>query len=78
MAQLHEINRAPDRKTSCTGSWVLDTGVIEQGAPLPLLGVSRKGGVNDGLGRVSGGNERVREHKIVFAMQNCGYAIAEP
>ena len=29
------------------------------------MGVSRKDGVNDGVGRVSGGNERGREHKIV-------------
>ena len=61
MAQLHEIGRAPDLETVCTGSWVLDTGVTEHGAP--LMGVSRKGGVNDGVGRLSGGNERGLKHK---------------
>ena len=61
MAQFHEIDQATDRETSCTGSWVLDTGVTEHGAPLP--GVSGKDGVNDGLGRLIGGNERVREHR---------------
>ena len=63
MAQLHEIDRAPDRGTACTGIWVLYTGVTEKGGP--LLGVSRKDGVNDGVGKVSGGNERGREHKIM-------------
>ena len=62
MAQLHEIGRAPDLETVCTGSWVLDTGVTEHRAP--LMGVSRKGGVNDGVGRLSGGNERGLKHKI--------------
>ena len=38
-------------------------GVTEHGSP--SLGVSRKDSVNDGVGRVSGGNERGREHKIV-------------
>ena len=38
-------------------------GVTEHGAP--SLGVLRKDGVNDGLGRVSNSNEQVCEHKIV-------------
>ena len=63
MAQLHKIDQASYRKTERTGSWVLDTGVTEHGAP--SLGVLRKNGVNNGVGRVSGGNERGREHKIV-------------
>ena len=63
MAQLHKIDRAPDRKMARTGSWVLDTGVTEHGAL--SLGVLRKDGVTDGIGRVSGGNERGRIHKIV-------------
>ena len=37
--------------------------MTEHGAP--SLGVSRKDGVTDGVGRVSGGNERGREYKIV-------------
>ena len=63
MAQLHKIERAPDRKTACTGSWVLDTGMTEHGSP--SLGVSRKYVINDGVGRVSGGNERGSKYKIV-------------
>ena len=63
MDQLHETVRALDHKTARTGSWVLDTGVTEHGAL--LLGVSRKDGVNGGVGRVSGGNGRGRKHKIV-------------
>ena len=39
-------------------------GVTEHGAL--LLGISREDGVNDVVGRVSGGNERGREHKIMF------------
>ena len=49
---------------SRTGSWVLYMGVTEHGAL--LLGISREDGVNDVVGRVSGGNERGREHKIMF------------
>ena len=63
MAQLQKIDWAPDRKTARTGSWLLDTGVAEHGSP--SMGVSGNCGVNDRVGRVSGGNERVREHKIV-------------
>ena len=63
MAQLHKIDRAPDRETARTGIWVLDTGVTEHRAS--SLGVSRKDGVNDSVGRVSGINERGCEHKIV-------------
>ena len=63
MAELHKIDRAPDRKTERTGIWVLDTGVTEHGAP--LLGVLRKDGVHDGVGRVIGSNEQGCEHKIV-------------
>ena len=63
MAQLHEIDRAPYRETARRGVWVLDMGVTEHGAL--SLGVSRKDGVNNGVGRVSGSNERGREHKIV-------------
>ena len=63
MAQLHEIEWAPDRKTARTGIWVLDTGATEHGAL--LLVVLRKDGVTDGIERVSGGNERGRKHKIV-------------
>ena len=37
-------------------------GVAENGAP--LLGVSSKDGFNAGVGKVSGGNEWCREHKI--------------
>ena len=55
MAQLHEIDLAPGRETARTGRWVLDTGVTEHGAP--PLGVSRKDGVIDSVGRVSSGNE---------------------
>ena len=62
-AQLHRIDRAPDRETAHTGSWVFDTGVTKHGAP--SMGVSRKDGVNDLVGRVSGGNEQGREHKSV-------------
>ena len=62
MDQLHKINRAPDRETVCTGRWVLDTGVTEYGAP--SLGVLRKDGISNVVGRVSGGNEHGREHKI--------------
>ena len=54
MAQLHQIDWAPDREKARTGSWLLDTGVTEHGAP--FLGVSRKYGVSDSVGRVSGGN----------------------
>ena len=61
MAQLHKIDWAPDCEMACTGSWVLDTGMTENGAP--LMGVLRKYGVKEGVGRVSGGNEQVREHK---------------
>ena len=42
---------------------MLATGVREHGGT--SLGVSRKDGINDGVGRVSGGNEWGREHKIV-------------
>ena len=63
MDQLHEIDRAPDRKTARTRIWVLDTGVREHREP--FMGVSRKDGVNDGVGRMGGSNEQVREHKIV-------------
>ena len=63
MSQLHKIDRAPDRETACMGSWVLDTGVAEHGSP--YLGVSRKDGVIDGVGRVRVINERGRKHKIV-------------
>ena len=63
MAPLHKIDRAPDRKTARTGSWVLDTGVTEHGAPLVV--VSRKDGVNNGVVRVSDGNEWGHKHKIV-------------
>ena len=63
MAPLHKIDRAPDRKTARTGSWVLDTGVKEHGAPLVV--VSRKDGVNNGVVRVSDGNEWGHKHKIV-------------
>ena len=31
----------------------------------PLLGVSRRDGITDGIGRVSGGNARGRKDKIV-------------
>ena len=31
-----------------------------------MLGVSRKDGINDGVGRVSDGNEWGHEHKIVY------------
>ena len=65
MYQLHKINWAPYHKTVRTGIWVLDTGVTEQGDP--LLGVSRKDGVTDIVGRVSGGNERGHKHKTVSA-----------
>ena len=63
MAQIHEIEWEPDRKTARTGSWLLDTGVTEHGSL--SLGVLRKDGITDGVGRVSGGNEPVRKHKIV-------------
>ena len=63
MAQLHKIDRAPDREMARTGSWVLDMGVTEHGEL--LLVASRKDDGNDGVIRVSGGNERGREHKIV-------------
>ena len=77
MAQLHEINRAPDRKTSLTRSWVLDTGVTEHGSP--SLGVSGKDVINNSVGRVSGGNEQGREHKMYpLTMRTRGSAIAEP
>ena len=42
---------------------MLATGVREHGGT--SLGVSSKDGVTGGVGRVSGGNERGREHKIV-------------
>ena len=63
MAQLHKIDRAPDRKTACTGIWVLDTGMTKHGAP--SLVVSKNNGVNGGVGRVSRNNKRDRKHKIV-------------
>ena len=63
MDQLHEINRDLDRKTAHMGHWVLDTGVTEHG--YPLLGISRKDGVNDDVGRVSVVNELGREHNFV-------------
>ena len=63
MAQLHKIDQAPYRKTARTGSWLLDTGVMEQGDP--FLGVSGKDGVTNGLGRVRGGNAWGRKHKTV-------------
>ena len=63
MAQLHKIDRAPDRETACMWIWVLDTGVTGNGAP--LLGGSRKDGVTDGVGRASGGNEWGRKPKVV-------------
>ena len=63
MAQLHEIEWAPDCETSRIWIWVLDTGVTEHGAP--SMGASRKYGVTDIVVRASGGNERVRKHKIV-------------
>ena len=44
MAQIHKIDRATDRETVRTGSWVLCMGVTEHGAP--LLGVLRKDGAN--------------------------------
>ena len=65
MVQLHEIDRALDLKTACTGSRVSNTGVTEHRAP--SLGVSRKDGVTDIVGRVSGGNERGHKHKTVSA-----------
>ena len=63
MAQLHKIDWAQDREKARTERWLLDTGVTEHGAL--FLGVSRKYGVNNGEGRVSGGNERGRENKIL-------------
>ena len=63
MAQLHKIEWAPDRETAHTGSWILDTGVTEHRPP--LLGVSRKDGITNVVGRVSGGNKRDRKHKLV-------------
>ena len=63
MAQLHKIDQATDRKTACTGRSVLDTGVTENGAL--SLGVSRKDGVNNVVGREIRGNEQGRKHKIV-------------
>ena len=63
MAQLHKIDRVADRETSCMGRWLLDTYVMEHRAL--SLGVLRKDGINDDVRRVRGGNERVREHKIV-------------
>ena len=63
MAQLHKIDRAPDRETACIGIWVLDTGMTKHGAP--LLVVLKNNGVNGGVGRVSRNNKRDRKHKIV-------------
>ena len=63
MVQLHKIKWVPDRKKKRTGSWILDTDVTEHVAP--LLGVSRKDYVTNGVGRASGGNERGLKHKIV-------------
>ena len=65
MAQLHKIDWATDRKTARTWSWVLDTGVKKHGPP--SLVVSKKYGVNNDIGRVSSGNKKGQEHKIVSA-----------
>ena len=62
-SQPHEIDRFLYHETACTGIWVLDIGVAKHG--FLLLVVLRKDDVNDGVGRVSGGNERGCEHKIV-------------
>ena len=63
MIQFHKIDQTLDCKTARKGRLLLDTGVTEHRDW--SLGVSRKDGINDGVGRVSGGNERGREHKIV-------------
>ena len=63
MAQLHKIEWAPDCETARTGIWVLDTDVTEHRTP--YLGILRKDGVTNGVGRVSGGNEWGLKHKIV-------------
>ena len=74
MVQLHEVKWDPDHKTARTGNWVLDTGVMEHGAP--LVGVSIKDGVTNGVGRVSGGNKQGRKHKLcLFEMQTRGSTI---
>ena len=54
MAQLREVEWAPDRKIARTGSWVLDTGVTEHWDQ--SLGVSRNDGITYGVGRVRGVN----------------------
>ena len=63
ISKLHKIEWAPDLKTARTGSWVLDTGMTEDWAP--SLSISRRDGITDGVGRLSSGDERGREHKIV-------------